>query len=413
MAILKPFKALRPRPEYVAEVASRPYDVLNTLEAKAEAEGNPLSFLHVVKPEIDFPDDHDPYSPDVYEKGKENFRQLVNKGIFKQDSTECLYVYMLEMNGKKQTGIVGCAAVDDYFTGIIKKHELTRPDKEEDRKNHVRISRMHAEPVFFAYPYNKSIDDIVETVKKGKPEYDFRASDGIKHLLWVISDPLLIKKLSSGFQKIPYTYIADGHHRTAAAALVGKEFREKNRDHNGAGEYDYFMAVHFPDNQLQIFDYNRVIKDLNGHSREEFLELLSSSFDIRSNGPAAYKPGKLHEFAMYLEGNWFILNALPGRWNEDDPMDVLDVSILFKQVLKPVLGIEDIRKDKRIDFVGGIRGLGELEKRVNSTEMKVAFALFPVSMKQLMDIADSGMIMPPKTTWFEPKLRSGLFVHGF
>ena len=413
MAILKPFRALRPKPEFVVEVASRPYDVLNTREAKAEAEGKPLSFLHIVKPEIDFPEDHDPYNPDVYVKGHENFRRLVDKGIFEQDSSACLYIYMLEMNGKQQTGIVGCAAVDDYFNDVIKKHELTRPDKEEDRKNHVRVSRMHAEPVFFSYPWNQDVDGLVENVKKEKSVYDFTADDGIRHVLWVIADKTLIERLTAAFASIPSTYIADGHHRTAAAALVGREFSEKNKDHNGTEDYNYFMAVHFPDNQLQIFDYNRVVSDLNGHTREEFLELLSISFDIKSNGPAACKPGKLHEITMYLEGTWFILNALPGTLIDDDPLEVLDVNILYKQVLKPILGIDDIRKDKRIDFVGGIRGLGELEKRVNSGEMKVAFALYPVSMQQLMNIADSGMIMPPKTTWFEPKLRSGLFVHTF
>ncbi len=413
MAILKPFRALRPLPEYVKEVASRPYDVLNTEEAIKEAEGNPISFLHVVKPEIDFPPDFDPYSPEIYERGKENFKHLCNEGIFARDKTENLYLYMLEMNGRQQTGIVGCADSSDYFNNVIKKHELTRPDKEDDRKNHIRVSGMHAEPVFFSYPGNNELELIVENIKKSKPIYDFIAVDGIKHAVWVIDEKALIHTIQKIFDTIPSTYIADGHHRTAAAALMSREFRNADPHSSGNEEYNYFLAVHFPDHELHIMDYNRVVKDLNGHSRDEFLELLSISFDIKSNGPAAYKPQKLHEFSMYLDGNWFVLKALPGSWVDDDPTGVLDVSILYSQVLKPVLGIEDIRKDKRIDFVGGIRGLSELERRVNIGEMKVAFALYPVSMKQLMDIADSGSIMPPKTTWFEPKLRSGLFVHTF
>lgn len=413
MAILKPFSALRPVTDHVSEVASKPYDVLNTDEARSEADGNPLSFLHVVKPEIDFPSGHDPYAPEIYEKGRENFTRLCNDGIFVRDDSDCLYVYMLEMNGRQQTGIVGCAAVEDYFNNVVLKHELTRPDKEEDRKNHIRVSRMHAEPVFFAYPHNDEISGMVENVKKEKPVYDFTADDGVKHMVWAMKHTEDIKKLVTLFAAVPHTYIADGHHRTAAAALVGNELKQENPAHTGTEEYNYFMAVHFPDNELNILDYNRVIKDLNGHTRDSFLELLSISFDIRSNGPASYKPQKLHQISMYLEGNWFILNALPGSWVDDDPTGVLDVSILYEQVLKPVLGITDIRKDRRIDFVGGIRGLGELERRVNNGEMKLAFALYPVSMKQLMDIADSGKIMPPKTTWFEPKLRSGLFVHTF
>jgi len=399
--------------EYVREVASKPYDVLNTEEAKKEAEGNPISFLHVVKPEIDFPLSQDPYSPEIYQKGIENFKHLCNEGIFVQEKSDCLYLYSLEMNGRCQTGIVGCAYSGDYFNNVIKKHELTRPDKEEDRKNHIRVSRMHAEPVFFSYPRNTELDAIVLKTKKSNPVYDFTAADGVRHVVWVISENSIVNNICQIFGNFPSTYVADGHHRTAAAAHTAQEFRNRDPHSSGQEEYNFFMAVHFPDHELQIMDYNRVIKDLNGHSRDEFLELLSISFDVKSNGPAAYKPQKLHEFSMYLEGNWFVLKALPGSWTDDDPTGVLDVSILYSQVLKPILGIEDIRKDKRIDFVGGIRGLSELERRVNSGEMELAFALYPVSMKQLMDIADSGNIMPPKTTWFEPKLRSGLFVHTF
>ncbi len=413
MAVLKPFRAFRPQPKYIKEVASRPYDVINTPEAKIEAKGKPLSFLHVVKPEIDFPDDMNPYGPEIYIKGRDNFKKLCKDGTFFQDTSESLYIYMLEMNGKQQTGIVGCASIDDYFSNVIRKHELTRPDKEEDRVNHIRISEMQAEPVFFSYPYHAELDVILKEIKKGPAEYDFLADDSIRHAVWRVSDKIMIGRIVSLFNGIPNTYIADGHHRTAAAAIAGKEFRGKNPKHDGTEEYNFFLAVHFPDNELQIMDYNRVVKDLNGHSREELLELLSNSFEIRSNGPALYKPSRLHEFSMYLEGTWFVLRALQGSWDEKNPVGVLDVTILYEQVLKPVLGIEDLRKDKRIDFVGGIRGLGELEKRVNSGEMKVAFALYPVSMKQLMDIADAGTIMPPKTTWFEPKLRSGLFVHTF
>lgn len=413
MAILKAFRAFRPLPDYAREVASKPYDVLNTEEAKAEAQGNPLSFLHVVKPEIDFDPGHDHNAPDIYEKGRDNFRELCAKGIFLADQSECLYLYMLEMDGRQQTGIVGCAAVDDYFNGVIKKHELTRPDKEKDRMNHILVSRTHAEPVFFAYPQNDVLDSIIGKIKKKKPECDFFSPDGIRHILWVIREPKAINRIILEFKKIPHTYIADGHHRTAAAAMVGKELKLKNPLHKGSEEYNYFMAVHFPDHQLHIMDYNRLIKDLNGHSRESFLELLSGSFKIRSNGPASYKPAEPHEISMYLEGTWFILKALPGTWKDNDPIGSLDVTLLHEQVLKPLLGVEDIRKDKRIDFVGGIRGMAELEKRVNSGEMKLAFALYPVSMKQLIEIADAGKIMPPKSTWFEPKLRSGLTVHTF
>ena len=412
MAILKAFKGLRPPKEIAKELASRPYDVLNSEEAREEAAGNKYSLLHIIKPEIDLPPDVDVHAQEVYDKAVENFSKFREQGWLVQDESEHLYIYAQTMFGKTQFGIVGCAAVEDYMNGIIKKHELTRPDKEEDRMKHVRINSANMEPVFFSYPAVKEIDEIVEKyVREHEPEYDFKADDDISHHFWVIRDNAVNRKIIDLFARIPFTYVADGHHRTAAAALVGNERKSANPMHSGNEEYNFFLAVHFPDNQLTIIDYNRVVKDLNGLSNEEFLAKLSESFVVADKGNDIYKPGRLHEFSMYLGGKWYALEAREGTYDDNDPIGVLDVTILSDHVLNKLLGIKDLRRDKRIDFVGGIRGLGELKKRVDSGEMKVAFALYPVSMKQLIDIADTGNIMPPKTTWFEPKLRSGLVVH--
>lgn len=412
MAILKPFKGLRPPVQIAEKLASRPYDVLNSTEARLEAAGNPYSLLHIIKPEIDLPESVDIHSQPVYDKAKENFGLYREKGWLVPDQKELLYIYAQTMNGKTQYGIVGCAGVSDYMNGIIKKHELTRKDKEEDRMKHVRITNANMEPVFFTYPAVQEIDVIVERfVKDHQPVYDFVAPDGVGHHFWVIDNDDIISRLVSLFKDIPYTYVADGHHRTAAAALVGNEKKLNNPNHTGSEEYNYFLAVHFPDNQLSIIDYNRVVKDLNGMDPGKFMKKLEGVFTIKSMGPEIYKPGSLHNFSMYMEGCWYSLTAKPGTFDDTDPIGVLDVTILSRLVLDQILGIKDLRTSNRIDFVGGIRGLGELKKRVDNGEMKVAFALFPVSMKQLINIADSGNIMPPKTTWFEPKLRSGLVVH--
>lgn len=413
MAILKAFKGLRPPKNIAKELASRPYDVLNSKEARIEAEGNQYSLLHIIKPEIDLAIGIDEHDESVYNKARENFEKYKKNKWLMQDDKEYLYIYAQTMNGKTQYGIVGCAGVEDYMNGIIKKHELTRKDKEEDRMKHVRITNANMEPVFFTYPAVKEIDDIVaKIVKEQEAEYDFTSVDGFGHHFWVISDDNTIKKIVELFAKIPYTYVADGHHRTAAAALVGNEKRKNNPNHTGKEEYNYFLAVHFPDNQLTIIDYNRVVKDLNGLSSAQLIEKLKTVFDIQEKGSDIYKPNKLHNFGMYLDGKWYSLTAKAGTFNDSDPIGVLDVTILSKLVLDDILGIKDLRTDKRIDFVGGIRGLGELKKRVDSGEMKVAFALYPVSMHQLINIADTNNIMPPKTTWFEPKLRSGLVVHS-
>jgi len=412
MAILKPFKGIRPTKENVLKVASKPYDVLDEKEARKEAEGNPISFYHVIKPEIDFPDEHDHYTPEIYEKGISNFNKMVKDGVFFTDDKEYYYIYAQTMNGRRQYGIVGAASIDDYFNNVIKKHELTRPDKEEDRKNHVRYSKLNYEPVFFAYPNLPALDEIVNEVIKSEPEYDFTTEDKISHTFWIVKDDKQIADITKHFASLPATYVADGHHRTAAAALVGKEMKEKNPNHTGKENYNYFLAVHFPDNQLAIMDYNRVVKDLNGNSKEEFLEKLKSGFEVEEKGTSEFRPIHLHEFGMFLEGKWYCLKAKDNTYDNNDPIGVLDVTILSKEVLEPILNIKDLRTDKRIEFVGGLRGLGELEKRVNSGNMKVAFALYPVTMKQLIDIADAGLTMPPKVTWFEPKLRSGLVLHS-
>ncbi len=412
MAILKPFRGWRPPVDIVKQLASRPYDVLDSDEARVEAEGNPYSLLHIIKPEIDLPVDIDHYAPEVYAKAKENFDLFRNNGWLVQDKENMLYIYAQTMNGKTQYGIVGCAGVEDYMNNVIKKHELTRADKEEDRMKHVRITNANMEPVFFTYPANQELDQIVQhIVKTEKPIYDFVAAEGFGHHFWLVKDPTTIQKIVDLFAKMPAVYVADGHHRTAAAALVGNEKRLANPNHTGKEEYNFFLAVHFPENELTIIDYNRVIKDLNGLSKEEFLKKLENGFTVEKKGGEIYKPAKLHEFSMYIDGEWYALNAKKGTYRDDDPIGVLDVTILTHQVLEPVLGIHDLRRSNRIDFVGGIRGLGELKRRVDSGEMAVAFALYPVSMHQLMQIADTGNIMPPKTTWFEPKLRSGLVIH--
>jgi len=412
MAILKAFKGLRPPKNIAQELASRPYDVLSSEEARKEAEGNPYSLLHIIKPEIDLPKEIDLHDNLVYEKAKENFKKFRQKGWLVRDDSNHLYIYAQTRNGKTQYGVVGCAGVADYLNGIIKKHELTRKDKEEDRMKHVRITDANMEPVFFTYPAVPAIDEIVSMfVKIHDPEYDFTSTDGIGHHFWIINDNVLIDKIIQLFAAIPYTYVADGHHRTAAAALVGNEKRNNNPNHNGTEEYNYFLAVHFPDNQLAIIDYNRVVRDLNGFSDQEFLNKLGTIFDIEEKGTTIFKPDKLHTFSMYLTGKWYSLTAKPGTFNDNDPIGVLDVTILSRLVFDNILGIKDLRTSNRIDFVGGIRGLAELQARVDRGEMKVAFGLYPVSMKQLIDIANTGNIMPPKTTWFEPKLRSGLIVH--
>jgi uncharacterized protein (DUF1015 family) len=412
MAIIKPFKGIRPPRHLVEQVASRPYDVLNSEEARAEAEGNPLSLYHIIKPEIDFAPGTDEHEEKVYAKAAENFALFRKNGWLVQDAEDKYYVYAQTMNGKTQYGLVVCAHVDDYLNENIKKHELTRRDKEEDRMKHVRVNNANIEPVFFAYPQQDELDDIVQTVIANPPVYDFVApGDGFGHHFWVIDDQSTISRITELFAGVPSLYIADGHHRSAAAALVGLEKRRQNPNHTGDEEYNYFMAVCFPDNQLNIIDYNRVVKDLNNLSDDEFLEKLSVNFDVDNKGAEIYKPKKLHNFSLYLSGVWYSLTAKPGTYNDNDPIGVLDVTISSNLILDEILGIKDLRSDKRVDFVGGIRGLEELQKRVDSGEMRVALALYPVSMKQLIDIADSGNIMPPKTTWFEPKLRSGLVIH--
>lgn len=411
MAKIKPFRGLRPPKDLVTQVASRPYDVLNSEEARKEAEGNEKSLYHIIKPEIDFAPGTDEHAPCIYEKAVDNFNMFQNKGWLVQDEKEHYYIYAQTMNGRTQYGFVVAANVDDYMEGRIKKHELTRRDKEEDRMKHVRINNANVEPVFFAFPDNAELEAIIKEVTSGAPEYDFTAEDGFGHHFWVIEDDDTIKKITALFAQIPSLYIADGHHRSAAAALVGHEKALANSAHTGDEEYNYFLAVAFPASHLQIIDYNRVVKDLNGLTVDAFLEQLRKNFDIEEKGEDIYKPTKLHNFSIYVGGKWYSLTAKEGTYNDNDPIGVLDVTISSDLILRDILGIHDLRTDKRIDFVGGIRGLGELKKRVDSGEMSLALALYPVSMKQLIDIADTGNIMPPKTTWFEPKLRSGLVIH--
>ena len=412
MAKVKPFKGLRPPKQLIEVVASRPYDVLSSEEARREAEGNEKSLYHIIKPEIDFAPGTDEHAPEVYEKAVENFHAFQEKGWLVQDEKENYYVYAQTMNGRTQYGLVVAANVEDYLSGVIKKHELTRRDKEEDRMKHVRNSNANIEPVFFSYPDNEELDGIVARVAREKaPEYDFVAPDGFGHHFWVIDNEADIKRITELFAAIPYLYIADGHHRTAAAALVGAEKAKNNPNHRGDEEYNYFLAVCFPASHLKIIDYNRVVKDLNGLTSEEFLAKVAEHFVVEKKGAEIYTPAALHNFALYLDGTWYSLTAREGTYDDNDPIGVLDVTISSNYILRDILGIHDLRSDKRIDFVGGIRGLGELSDRVDSGEMRVALALYPVSMQQLIDIADTGNIMPPKTTWFEPKLRSGLVIH--
>lgn len=412
MAIVKPFRGVRPPRELVEQVQSRPYDVLNSDEARDEARGNEMSLYHIIRPEIDFPVGTDEHAPEVYAKAAENFAKFQQQGWLVQDGKEQYYIYAQTMNGRTQYGLMLCACVSDYLNGVIKKHELTRKDKEEDRMRHVRVNDANIEPVFFAYPDNSTLDAIVERYASAEPEYDFTASlDGFRHRLWVVDNDADIDAITKEFASIPALYIADGHHRSAAAALVGKEKADNNPAHRGDEEYNFFMAVCFPASQLTIIDYNRVVKDLNGLSASEFLAALEKNFTVVCMGDEIYKPQSLHNFSLYLGGKWYSLTAKEGTYDDSDPIGVLDVTISSNLILDEILGIKDLRTSKRVDFVGGIRGLGELKRRVDSGEMQAALALYPVSMKQLVDIADTGNIMPPKTTWFEPKLRSGLVIH--
>ena len=413
MALIKPFKGLRPPKEIAAKLSSLPYDVMNSDEAAEMAKGNEMSLLHITRAEIDIPNCTDVHSEKVYKKSVENYQKFKSKKWLIQDQKPHFYIYAQTMAGRTQYGIVGAAAAQDYFDGIIKKHELTRPDKEEDRMILTRVLNANIEPVFFSYKAVPEIDTIVERiVKDNEPVYDFVAEDGFGHHFWVVENPQDNKELERLFnEKVPYTYVADGHHRTAAAARIMQEKKEQNPNHTGEEAYNYFMAVHFPDNQLKIIDYNRVIKDLNGLKKDEFIEKLKDKFIVKKVGKEAKRPSQLHQFSMYIQGEWYSLIAKAGTYDDDDPIGQLDVTILSKSVLEPILNISDLRTSKRIDFIGGIRGLNELEKKVNSGQYAVAFALYPVSMQQLINIADTGHIMPPKTTWFEPKLRSGLVIH--
>lgn len=413
MSTVKPFRGLRPQKDIAARLSCLPYDVMNTQEAAQMAQGNPQSFLHITRAEIDLPEGIDPHSKQVYDKSLQNFNDFQKKGWLFQDDAPKFYIYAQTMDGRTQYGIAGAAFCEDYQNGIIKKHELTRPDKEDDRMVHVNTLDANAEPVFLSYRAVPEIDAIVDNiVRNQQPEYDFVSADGFGHKFWVINDSAINAKIEKLFaEQVPALYVADGHHRTAAAARVGLERKANNPNHTGNEEYNYFLAVIFPDSQLKIMDYNRVIKDLNGNTESEFLDKLSKAFAVKDMGTEIYKPQRLHQMSLYMGGHWYSLDAKPGTYDDTDPIGVLDVTILTRQVLDPILGITDLRTSKRIDFVGGIRGLGELKRRVDNGEMQCAFAMYPVSMLQLLDIADTGNIMPPKTTWFEPKLRSGLVVH--
>ena len=409
---IKPFKGIRPPKEYVERVESRPYDVLDSDEARAEAGDNEMSLYRIIKPEINFPEGTSEYDPRVYAKAAENFQMFQDKGWLVQDDKEQYYIYAQTMNGKTQYGLVVCAHCDDYAKGVIKKHELTRRDKEEDRMKHVRVNNANIEPVFFAYPDNAVLNELLMRYAATEPEYDFIAPiDGFRHQFWCVTDDADIALITEEFRKMPSLYIADGHHRSAAAALVGAEKQKQNPNHRGDEEYNFFMAVCFQASQLTILDYNRVVKDLNGLTSEQFLDALKKNFEVEDKGTDIYKPAKLHEFSLYLDQHWYALNAKEGTYDNSDPIGVLDVDISSRLILDEILNIGDLRSSNRIDFVGGLRGLGELKRRVDSGEMRAALALYPVSMQQIMDIADSGKIMPPKATWFEPKLRSGLVIH--
>ncbi len=411
MAKVKPFRGVRPPKEYVEKVASKPYDVLSSEEARAEAGDNEMSLYHIIKPEIDFEPGTGEHEPKVYDKAVENFKKFQDKGWLVQDAQDCYYIYAQTMDGRTQYGFVVGASVEDYLTGRIKKHELTRREKEADRMHHIEINNANIEPVFLAFPDNSTLEDIIDRTAQTTPEYDFVSEDGIGHTLWVIKDQETIDTITREFGEIPYLYIADGHHRTAAAAHVGEEKAKADPNHNGTEEYNYLLAVCFPQSHLKVMDYNRVVVDLNGNTEEQFLEKLGEKFIVEDKGTEIYKPAKLHNFSLYLGGKWYSLTAKEGTYDDNDPIGVLDVTISSDYILRDILGITDLRTDKRIDFVGGIRGLGELKRRVDSGEMKMALALYPVTMKQIIDIADSGKIMPPKATWFEPKLRSGLIIH--
>ena len=411
MANVKPFRGVRPPKEYVEKVASKPYDVLSSEEAREEAGDNEMCLYHIIKPEIDFEPGTGEHEPKVYDKAVENFKKFQDKGWLVQDDQDCYYIYAQTMDGRTQYGFVVGASVDDYLTGRIKKHELTRREKEADRMHHIEINNANIEPVFLAFPDNSTLEDIIDRTAQTTPEYDFVSEDGIGHTLWVIRDKETIDTITKEFGEIPYLYIADGHHRTAAAAHVGEEKAKADPNHNGTEEYNYLLAVCFPQSHLKVMDYNRVVVDLNGNTEEQFLEKLSEKFIVEEKGTEIYKPAKLHNFSLYLGGKWYSLTAKEGTYDDNDPIGVLDVTISSDYILRDILGITDLRTDHRIDFVGGIRGLGELKRRVDSGEMKMALALYPVTMKQIIDIADSGKIMPPKATWFEPKLRSGLIIH--